>query len=322
MMRAMKMFIRFAVVVTAVLAMTISSAHAAKKFVTIAGGASGGTYIVVATGMAKILSKYIPGMRANAEVTGGGFGNTRLIGTKRADFGLTTPDAAYFAVKGGGRFKPGEKYKLRALMSGHASIEHFVTLRKSGIKSVYDYKGKRISIGQPGSSTAVMGVAMLEVLGISTKQFARTDHLTQTEAVAALKDGTIDATIQLAGIPGGAVKDITSTHDVRLVPVSMEDMKKINKVHPYWTPSSIPKGTYNGMKGDVGAMASATIVITHVDMDNATVYAVTKTILDHTDELAAIHRAGSKYKLPGSAGKIPIPIHPGAARYFKEKGIK
>ena len=205
-MRAMKTFIRFAVVVIAVLAMTISSAQAAKKFVTIAGGASGGTYIVVATGMAKILSKYIPGMRANAEVTGGGFGNTRLIGTKRADFGLTTPDAAYFAVKGGGRFKPGEKYKLRALMSGHASIQHFVTLRKSGIKSVYDYKGKRISIGQPGSSTAAMGVAMLEVLGISTKQFARTDHLTQTEAVAALKDGTVDGTIQLAGIPGGAVQ--------------------------------------------------------------------------------------------------------------------
>ena len=90
MMRAMKTFIRFAVLVIAIWAMTISSAQAAKKFVTIAGGASGGTYIVVATGMAKILSKYVPGMRANAEVTGGGFGNTRLIGTKRADFGLTT----------------------------------------------------------------------------------------------------------------------------------------------------------------------------------------------------------------------------------------
>ena len=108
-MRAMKMFIRFAVVVIVVLAMTISSAQAAKKFVTIAGGASGGTYIVVATGMAKLLSKYIPGMRANAEVTGGGFGNTRLIGTKRADFGLTTPDAAYFAVKGGGAIQAGRK---------------------------------------------------------------------------------------------------------------------------------------------------------------------------------------------------------------------
>ena len=193
------LFLTTAMALVLTTASTVTSKVQAAEFINIAGGSSGGTYIIVATGIAKILTKYVKGLKANAEVTGGGFANTRLIGTKRANFGLTTPDAAYFAVKGGGRFKPGEKYHLRALMSGHASIQHFVTLKKSGIKSLYDYVGKRISIGQPGSSTAAMGVAMLKVLGIKTKQFARTDHLTQTEAISALKDGTVDATIQLAG---------------------------------------------------------------------------------------------------------------------------
>lgn len=294
----------------------------AGEFINIAGGSSGGTYIIVATGMAKIITKYVKDLSANAEVTGGGFANTRLIGTKRADFGLTTPDAAFFAVKGGGRFKPGEKYPLRALMSGHQSIEHFVTLKKSGIKSLYDYVGKRISIGQPGSSTAAMGIAMLKVLGIETKQFARTDHLTQTEAISALKDGTVDATIQLAGVPGGAVLDLSSTHDVRLVPISMADMKKISKVHPYWSPSVIKAGTYPNIKEDVNAMASPTIVITHKDTDPDLVYKVTKAILEHTQELGEMHRAGKKYALPGSVKNIPIPLHPGAIRYYKEKGIK
>lgn len=294
----------------------------AAEFINIGGGASGGTYIVVATGMAKILTKYVKDLKANAEVTGGGFANTRLVGTKRADFALTSPDAAYFAVKGGGRFKAGESYQLRALMSGHDSIQHFVTLKKSGIKSLYDYVGKRISIGQPGSSTAAMGTAMLTVLGIETKQFARTDHLTQTEAVSALKDGTVDATIQLAGVPGGAVLDLSSTHDVRLVPVSKDDMKKINKAHPYWTPSMVKAGTYPNIKEDVNAMASKTILITHKDADADLVYQVTKAILEHTQELGEIHKAGKKYALPGSAEGIPIPLHPGAARYYKEKGIK
>lgn len=311
----------FCAFVLAAVFLTASNSRSA-DFINIAGGASGGTYIVVATGMAKILTQHVKDLNANAEVTGGGFANTRLIGTKRADFGLTTPDAAYFAVNGGGRFKPGEKYPLRALMSGHESIEHFVTLKKSGIKSVYDYVGKRISIGQPGSSTAAMGTAMLKVLGIEPSQFARTDRLTQTEAISALKDGTVDATIQLAGVPGGAILDLSSTHDVRLVPISNEDMIKINKVHPYWTPSIVKAGTYPNINEDVNAMASKTIIITHEDTDPEIVYKVTKAILEHTQELGEIHRAGKKYTLPDSAKSIPIPIHPGALRYYKEKGIE
>ena len=116
--------------------------------------------------------------------------------------------------------------------------------------------------------------------------------------------------------------DLSTTHKVRLVPVSMADMKKISKIHPYWSPSMVKAGTYPNIKIDVNAMASKTIVITHKDTDPKLVYKVTKAIFEHTKELGEMHRAGKKYALPGSSKGIPIPVHPGAARYYKEKGIK
>ena len=162
------------------------------EFVNIAGGASGGAYIVIAGGMAKILDEYVPNVQSTAQVTGGGFVNCRIVGTKKAEFGLTTPENAFFAVNGGGRFKPGEKYKLMAVMGGHESIEHFTTRPNSDIKSIKDLRGHRVSLGQPGSATETIGVNILKVYGIDPKKDIKPEYLTQTEAIAALRDGTVD----------------------------------------------------------------------------------------------------------------------------------
>lgn len=310
----------FLMLAFAVGVMTTPRAHAT-EFVNIAGGASGGAYIVIASGMAKILEEHAPGVQATAQVTGGGFVNCRIVGTKKAEFGLTTPANAYFAINGGGRFKKGEKYPLMAVMGGHESIEHFTTRPNSDIKSIKDLRGRRVSMGQPGSATETIGTNILKAYGINSKTDIKPEYLTQTEAIAAVRDGTVDATIQLSGVPGGALLDLASSGDGRFIPIEPEMMEKIIKEFPYYNASEIPAGTYPGVDKAIPAVGAGTIVVTSSGVPDELVYKFTKAIIENAKELAEVHPAGKEYGPKSALRGIKIPIHPGAMKYYKEAGI-
>ena len=293
----------------------------ADQFVNIAGGASGGAYIVIATGMASIVEKYVPGVKATAQVTGGGFVNNRLIGTKKAEFGLTTPENLYFAINGGGRFKKDEKYPLMAIMGGHESIEHFTTRPESKIKSIKEFRGERISMGQPGSATETIGTNILKVYGIDSKKDIKPEYLTQNEAISALRDNTVAATVQLSGVPGGALLDLATSKRARFIPIEPDMMEKIIKAFPYYNASKIPAGTYPGVDKDIPAVGAGTVVFTHADTDPELVYKFTKAIMEHAADLAAVHSAGKQYGPKTALRGISVAVHPGAMKYYKEAGI-
>lgn len=309
-------------IAAAIAAMMLIPSHVrAAEFINIAGGATGGAYIVIAQGMAKILEQHVPDVKATAQVTGGGFVNNRIIGTRKAEFGITTPENAHFAINGGGRFKEGEKYQIMAVMGGHESIEHFTTRPDSDIKSLKDFKGRRISMGQPGSATETIGTNILKVYGINSKANIKPEYLSQTEAIAGLRDGTVDATVQLSGVPGGALLDLAASGQGRFVPIEPDMMKKIIEQYPYYTASTIPAGTYPGVEEDIAAVGAGTIIITHADVPDELVYKFTKAVMEHADELAAVHPAGKQYGPKNALRGVSIPIHPGAMRYYKEAGI-
>jgi len=307
--------------ILAVGSLTLTTQSKAAEFINIAGGASGGAYIVIAQGMAKILEKHVSDVKATGQVTGGGFVNNRLIGTKKAEFGLTTPENAHFAINGGGRFKEGETYKIMAVMGGHESIEHFTTRPDSKINSLKDFKGQRISMGQPGSATETIGTNVLKVFGINSKTDLKPEYLTQTEAIAALRDGTVDATVQLSGVPGGALLDLASSGQGRFIPIEPDMMDKIIKEFPYYNASKIPAGTYPNVKEDIPAVGAGTIIITHADVPEELVYKFTKAVMENAGELASVHPAGKQYGPSSALRGISIPVHPGAMRYYKEVGI-
>jgi TRAP transporter TAXI family solute receptor len=296
------------------------AAGAERTFVRIASSGTTTGFYFVATGLAKVVEKYVPNVRATPEVTGGSQENVRLVAGKRVLLGLTTPDVAFYAFKGGRAFKePLEG--LRAVLAGHTNIQQIMVLEKSPIKSVAELRGRRVSIGQPGSASEVIATIILEAFGLRRGQDYKPEFLTFSEATSALKDGTVDAITLGSALPTPAIIDLTTTHNVRFLPLPAEVGEKIVREHPYYSFGVIKAGTYRGLSQDVPALALGTVLVTHKDADEALVYQMTKAILEHTAEIAEVHPVGKEWTPENAVKGIAIPYHPGAARYLKEKGV-
>jgi hypothetical protein len=288
-----------------------------KKFVSIATGGTGGTYYIIGAGLAKLINKYIPGVSATSEATAASVENTKLVGAGKATLALVMPDVGYYAYLGKREFK--EKYdKIRGVaIGGHGMELHVMVREESPIKTIEDFRGKRIGVGAPGSGNEVCAKNSFEALGLTYKDF-KPEWLSFTEVATGLKDGTIDIGTILVGSPGSAIMDITRTHNIRFLELEVD---RVLKAHPYWYKSAIKKGTYKGVDRDISAVGVGTIIITHQDVDEDLIYKITKTVLEHTSELAEIHPAGKEYAVQFATRGIMIPIHPGSLRYLKEKGI-
>jgi len=243
----------------------------------------------------------------------------RLVAGKRVLFGLSTPDVVYYAYKGGRAFKePLEN--LRAVVAGHTNHQQIMVLEKSPSKSVPELKGRRVSIGQPGSASEVIATIILEGFGLKRGQDYKPEFLTFSEATTALKDGTVDAITLASGLPTPAIIDLTTTHSVRFLPLPEEVGRNIVKEHGYYHLGVIKAGTYRGQTQDVPALALGTVLVTHKETEEGLVYEVTKAILEHTAEIGEVHPAGKEWHLQNAVGGVAIPFHPGAARYLREKG--
>lgn len=300
-------------------AAAVPAPAAERTFVRIASSGSTTGYYFVATGLAKVIEKYVPNARSTPEVTGGSQENVRLVAGKRILLGLTTPDVAFYAFKGGRAFKePLEN--LRAVLGGHTNTQQFMALERSPIKSLADLRGRRVSIGQPGSASEVIATIMLEVAGLKRGQDYKPEFLNFNEATSALKDGTVDAITLGSGLPTPAVIDLTTTSAVRFLPLPDEVARKIVGEHPYYRTGVIKAGTYRGLTQDVPALAFGTVLVTHKDVDANVIYQVTKAILEHTAEVGEVHPAGKEWNMENATPGVAIPFHPGAARYLKEKG--
>ncbi len=292
--------------------------------ISIGTGGTGGVYYPLGGGLAAMLSKYVPGMEATAEVTGGSVDNLKLIGTSKPYIGFTMADAALDALKGEDKFK-GNKVPLRTLMVLYPNRMHLVSVEGRGVNKLSDLKGKHISTGSPGSATEVMAFRILEAAGIDKDKDVKRERLGVAESVNAIKDNKIDAFFWVGGLPTAAVTDLANTPGTKIKMVDhAEVVAKMNqKYGQLYVQDTIPKSTYRGMETDNHQATVMNLLVAHEKMDDKTAYNIVKAMFDHKSDLVAVHKEAENFKLENQkTAATPIPFHPGAVKYFAEKGVK
>jgi hypothetical protein len=292
--------------------------------ISIGTGGTGGVYYPLGGGMAAVLSKYVPGMQATAEVTGGSVANLQLIGTGKPYIALTMADATLDAQKGQDKFK-GKPVPVRTLMILYPNRMHAVTIEGTGINSIKDLKGKRVSTGSGGSATEVMAFRVIEAAGLDKDRDMRRERLGVAESVNALKDRKIDAFFWVGGLPTAAVTDLANTPNVKIKMIDHAELvTAMNKKYGnLYVEDSIPKSVYRGMDKDNRQATVMNLLVAHQNMDDKTAYNIVKTIFDKRDELIRVHKEAENIKLENQkAAASPVPWHPGAVKYFSEHGLK
>jgi len=316
----------FAISALAVSAALIAGAALAQQGlnIAIATGGTGGVYYPLGGGMANVLTKYVPGAAATARVTGGSVDNLKLIGSKQSEVALVMVDAALDALKGEDKFK-GNKVEVRTLMVLYPNRMHVVTIEGKGIEKMSDLKGKRVSTGSPGSATEVMAFRVIEGAGLDKDKDMRRERLGVAESVNALKDRKIDAFFWVGGLPTAAVTDLGATPNVKIKMIDHADtVDKMNKKYDnLYTTGVIPAKTYPGQDKDNPIAVVQNILVANAKMSDKVAYDIVKTFIEKRDELVAVHAEAESIKLENQSPKnSPIPWHPGAVKYFSDKGLK
>jgi len=290
--------------------------------ISIATGGTGGVYYPLGGGMANVLSKTLPGYVASARVTGGSVANMQLIGSKQAEVALTQVDAAYDAIKGLDKFV-GNVVAARKLMVLYPNRMHVVSVEGRGVTKMADLKGKRVSTGSPGSATEVFAFRCIEMAGLDKDKDMRRERLGVAESTNAVKDGKIDAYFWVGGLPTAAVTDLAATPNTKIVLVDTGDLvQKMNaKYNDLYTTGVIPAKTYPGQDKDNPVAVIQNILVAHESMPDKTALDIVKTFIEKQADLVAVHGEAKSITVENQKNG-PIPWHPAAEKYFKEKGAK
>lgn len=312
-------------VLTALLAamLAISPAvpgFAGERLVTIGAAPLGGTYYPAALALAEIVQKYVPGVAARVEITGGTMDNPLLMQQGELQLGLANADVAYFAYYGKPPFQtPFDN--LRALFVGLApGVVQYAVLEESGIKSVRDLAGKRVAVGPQGNSSGLLFAKVLEFHGLKTADVTRS-YLSFSDGVSALLDGHVDMAIVQAGIPAPGLQEaFAGPYDIRIISFPARERDAFLQSHPYYIPASIPREIYPKLPAAVTTFATQNMMLVHKDLDADIVYAMTKAVFEHLPDLYAAHPSLRSVTLD-TAALSPIPLHEGAARYFREMSV-
>jgi TRAP transporter TAXI family solute receptor len=293
---------------------------AQRKFLTLASGSPGGVYYPLGGGMAVVIQKTTD-LRCAAESTGASVENSRLVGGGESDMGMVMGSIAYKATQGMQPFE--KKFPIVALFQMYPAPEHIVTVSGKGIKSVKDLKGKKVSIDVPGSGCAVMAKAILEEYGFNLEKDLTVAHLSQSEMVQALKDGVVDAVFFNFAYPGAAVMDLAATRDIVMIPIEPAMVDKLIKKYPYYVKITIPAKTYPKVDYAVLCLGDSNVMVANQKMEDGVAYKIVKAIYENVDKgkwpLKNIHPIAAQLT-PQNAVNSPIPLHPGAMKYFKEVG--
>jgi uncharacterized protein len=289
----------------------------------IATGGTGGVYYPLGGGLANVLTTTLPTVEATAEVTSASVDNIKLVGAGKADIAFTLADTAADGFNGTGKFK--EKVPVRALAVIYANKSQWVTVEGSGIQKLQDLKGKRISTGAPGSGTETIALRMLEAAGLNPEKDVTREKLSVAESVNAIKDRKIAAFFWSGGVPTAAVTDLAATPGIKMKLIDHADLipALVKKYGPLYVKGSIPAKSYPGQTQDAQVADVWNLLVVNEKMDEKLTYDIVKTIFEKKADLVAVHSEAQNLSLEKQyEGGSPIPFHPGAARYFAEKGLK
>jgi TRAP transporter TAXI family solute receptor len=315
----MKSFARMAALAAVFFATVVHAQN-----LSIGTGGTGGVYYPLGGGMAAVLSKYVPGLQATAEVTGGSVDNLKLISSGKPYIGFSMSDAAQDAYRGEDKFKGG-KVAVRTLAVLYPNRMHVVSVEGTGVNKIADLKGKRVSTGSPGSATEVMAFRLIEAAGLDKDRDLRRERLSVAESVNALKDRKIEAFFWVGGLPTAAVTDLANSPGAKIKMIDHAELvPAMNKKYGnLYVEDSIPKATYTGMAQDNKQATVMNILVAHQNMPDQRAYDIVKTIFEKREELIRVHKEAENFKLENQrANATPIPFHPGALKYFAERGVK
>lgn len=294
-------------------------AQAAEEQLILATGGTAGTYYPFGGSMAKIWNTKIPGMNVTAQSTGASGENVRLVNKKEAELALVQSDTLDFAFNAKETFKE-PLTAMKAIAVLYPEIIQVVVRADGPAKTFADLKGMKAGVGAPGSGTEANFRQLMDVYGLP-KDAVSAQYLSFSESGEQFKDKHIDAFLVTAGIPNAAIMDISSQHDVRILNISEDMIKKLTEKYPFLSPAKIPANTYKGQSEDVSTVAVNAVLIVNADIKDDVVYNLTKALFENQAELAAAHAKGKELNLASAAKGVSIPFHPGAVKYYKEKGL-
>ncbi|UYP30475.1 TAXI family TRAP transporter solute-binding subunit [Pseudomonas sp. Z8(2022)] len=296
-----------------------TAAIAAPTFINVLTGGTSGVYYPIGVALSQLYGQ-IDGSRTSVQATKASVENLNLLQAGRGELAFALGDSVEDAWKGveDAGFKA-PLTKIRALAGTYPNYIQIVASKESGIKTLEDLKGKRISVGAPRSGTELNARAIFEAAGISYKDFARVEYMPYAESVELIKNRQIDATLQSSGLGMAAIRDLASMVPLNFVAVPEDVVAKIDS--KAYLPGVIPAGTYDGQDTDVPTVAITNILVTHEGVADDVVYQMTKLMFDNLGRLATAHSAAADIKLETATENLPIPLHPGAERFYKEKGL-
>jgi TRAP transporter TAXI family solute receptor len=297
----------------------VSPALAQEVKLILATGGTAGTYYPFGGAMAKIWNSKIPGMNVTAQATGASAENVRLVNKKEAELALVQSDTIDFAYNAKEAFKEPLK-KMSAISILYPEIIQIVVRGDSKIKDFTDLKGLKIGVGAPGSGTEANFRQLCDVYGIK-KEEVKAQFLSFSESAEQFKDKHIDAFIVTAGIPNAAIMDVAVMQNIRILSLPDNKVAQLTKKYPFLSSTGIPANTYKNQSSEVKTIAVSAVLIASSELPEDVVYKLTKALFDNQAELAAGHAKGKELNLKTASKGVSIPFHPGAVKYYKEKGM-
>jgi TRAP transporter TAXI family solute receptor len=289
------------------------------EFISIGTGGTGGVYYPYGGGVAEVWSKFVPDVKAVAEVTGASVENIKLAHKGETVVGLVMGDVAVAGFTGGEKFD--KKQDILSMATMYPNLLQIVTLKKSGITNIEQIKGRNISTGSPGSGTNFMAETTIKALGIPLDSYSDS-RLSFTETANALRDGTIDVGFWSVGPPTSSIMDLATTHDIHVITLTPEQVAKVTAANETYTGVDLAGGTYKGVDQNVPTIGVWNVMICQSTLGEDLVYQLSKALFEHNDYMVKIHPSAA-YTTPENAAKYsPIPLHPGTIKYLKEKGIE
>ncbi len=296
----------------------VASVQAADNLVLATGGTAG-TYYPFGGAMAKIWNSKIKDMNVTAQTSGASGENIRLINKKEVELALVQSDTLDQAWNGKEAFKEPLK-GMSVIATLYPEIVQVVVRADSPIKTFADLKGMKVGVGAPGSGTEINFRQLMDIYGLK-KEDVNGQYLSYSESAEAFKDKHIDAFIATAGIPNAAIMDVSTQNDIRILPIPADVSAKIIKKYPFFAAVTIPANTYKGVTQDVPTVAVNAVLIVGNQLKPEMVYHLTKALFENQAELASAHAKGKEVSLKYAVQGVSVPFHPGAVKYYKEKGL-
>jgi TRAP transporter TAXI family solute receptor len=296
----------------------VASVYAADNLVLATGGTAG-TYYPFGGAMAKIWNSKIKDMNVTAQTSGASGENVRLINKKEVELALVQSDTLDFAFNAKEAFKEPLK-AMNAIAVLYPEVIQVVVGAASPIKSIADLKGKKVGVGAPGSGTEANFRQLLDAYGMK-KEDVNAQFLSFSESAEAYKDKHIDAFIVTAGIPNAGIMDVATQNEIRILNIPADVAAKLTQKYPFLAAVKVPANTYKGQTAEVSTLAVNAVLIAGSSLKEAMVYNLTKALFENQADLAAAHAKGKELNMKTAVTGVSIPFHPGAVKYYKEKGL-